>query len=146
MSTFDPNLILNAETTEANDTQLIPVPESDDGYMAVISKVEIRTAGDKPVAELHWDIDDQQVQAATGRDKNTVRQTVWLDLTPHGTLDMSKGKNTGLGKVRDAVGQNQAGKPWSFGTLQGSVARVFVSHRILDDGQIVAQIKRVTKA
>jgi hypothetical protein len=145
MSTFDINSLLNTQVTEANDTQLIPVPEGE--WTGVISKTELRVVkgkdGEAPVCEVYWDVDSDEVVAITGRDKNQVRQSVWLDLTASGTLDMGKGKNTSLGRLRDALGQNTPGKPWSFGMLLGQVATVVVSHRVADDGQVNAQVKKV---
>lgn len=146
MSVFDTNALLNATLSEPNDTQLIPIPEGE--WTGVISKVEIRTVkgkdGEVPVCEVSWDLDSPEVQTVTGRDKNSVRQSLWLDLTSSGTLDMGKGKNTALGRLRDALGQNVPGKPWSFGQLTGGVATVMVGHRVADDGQINANVKKVS--
>lgn len=143
MSTFNPTLFAETQYTEALDTTVIPVPEGD--WTAVIGKYEIRTPKDKVVLDVTWEIDSQEVQTVTGRDKNTVRQSIFLDITPHGTLDMSKGKNVQLGRLREALGQNQAGKPWSFGMLVGQVATVGVSHRTDDEGNIFSDVKRVAK-
>ena len=143
MSTFDPDMFMNTQTSDANDTQYVPVPVGE--YNGVIGEVKAGTAGDKPVLNITWGIDDDEVRAATGLDKPTVRQTVWLDLTPQGGLDMGKGKNVGLGKLREALGQNTPGKPWSPGMLNGQVARVQISHRSgKNPGEIFADVKQVT--
>lgn len=145
MSTFDVNALTNAQVSEANDTQIIPIPEGE--WTAVIAKYEIRAVkgkdGEVPVLEITWDIDSPEVQAATGRDKNSVRQSVWLDLTPSNTLDMGKGKNTSLGRLRDALKQNIPGKLWNFGLLVGQVATISVGHRVSDDGTINANVRKV---
>ena len=60
----------------------------------------------------------------------TVRQTIWLDLTESGSLDFGKGRNVGLGRLRDALGQNETGKPWQPGMMVGGVAKIKVTHSI----------------
>ena len=59
---------------------------------------------------------------------------------------MGKGKNVALGRLREALGQNTPGKPWSFGMLVGQVAKVAVKHRITDAGDTFAEVKRVLPA
>lgn len=75
----------------------------------------------------------------------SVRQTLWLDTTESGGLDFGKGKNVGLGRLREALGQNAPGKPWAPGMLVGGVAKVKVSHSIdkRDNVTINADVKAV---
>ena len=135
MSTFDVNAFQNATFTEALDTTYTPVPEGE--YTAAVREaddIKIRTTEKGSVIlDIKWTIDDASVAAATGFETNTVRQSVFLDTTANGGLDFSKGKNIQLGRLRNAVKQNQAGQPWTFGNLVGSVARITVKHRIVDD-------------
>ena len=147
MSAFDVNttILLNTQFTDANDTVVTPIDEGE--YTAVIEKTDLKS-GEKNgktwlSLEVVWSIDDEGQRAKTGRDKLTCRQNVFLDLTDHGTMDMGKGKNVGLGRLREAVGQNQKGKPWSFGMLAGQVATVLISQRVADDGQIFNDIRKV---
>jgi len=145
MSTFDPDLFMNTQTTDANDTKFVPIPEGE--YPAYVDNIEARRAGDKPVLELKWVINDEGVRAETGLEKPMVRQTIWLDLTEQGGLDSGKGKNIGLGKVREALGQNQSGRPWSPGMLIGANAFVKVGHRAgKEPGEVFADVKAVTAA
>lgn len=142
-SAFDPDLILNQQTTDATDTNFVPVPEGE--FRAAIDEIKPRTAGDKPVLEVKWIIDDDTVRAETGMDKPSVRQTLWLDLTTQGGLDMGKGKNVGLGKLREALGQNRPGQAWMPGMLVGGVALVSIKHRAgKEAGEIFADVKGVT--
>lgn len=140
MSNFDPDLFLSAQTTEANSTQSTPVPEGE--YNAVISSVEVRQAKTSTIMDVKWAIDDAAVTEATGIKNPTVRQSVFLDITANGGLDTSKGKNTQLGRLREAVKQNKAGQPWSPAQLSGSVARITVKHRI-DGENIYTDVKGV---
>lgn len=148
MSLFNPDTFLNSTFTEANDTQYIPVPEGE--WQATIDKVEAKVVGQetpRPVLNVTWKITDPAVQQATGRAENSVRQTIWLDVTESGGLDTGKGKNVGLGKLREALGQNTPGKAWTPGMLVGGVARVKVKHSIdkRDGVTINAEVSGVTK-
>lgn len=144
-STFDPDMFMNQQTADANDTQFVPVPEDD--YPAVIKEIKAGTAGDKPVLNITWAIDSEAAREATGLESPTVRQTIWLDLTDQGGLDMGKGKNVGLGKLREALGQNTPGQPWSPGMLSGQVAIIKVEHRAgKSPGEVYAGVKAVTAA
>lgn len=141
-SVFDPDMFMNQQTTESSSTVYTPVPEKE--YQGVIKEVKAGTAGDKPVLNITWAIDDQEAKDATGLDEPTVRQTIWLDLTPAGGLDMGKGKNVGLGKLREALGQNEPGRPWSPGMLSGQVAQITVKHRAgKEPGEVFADVKAV---
>lgn len=142
MSTFNPDQFMNQQTTEANDTNFEPIPVGE--YQAAITKIEPREAGGKPVLEVTWAINDQGVKDATGLDNPTARQTIWLDIGASGGLDNSRGKNVGLGKLREALGQNQAGQAWNPGMLNGQVANVKITHRSgKEPGQIFSQVAAV---
>ena len=140
-STFDPEMFMNQQTTDSNSTTYTPVPEKE--LQAYIKDVKAGTAGDKPVLNVTWATDDAEAREATGMDEPTVRQTIWLDLTPQGGLDMGKGKNVGLGKLREALGQNEPGQPWAPGMLFGQAAMISVKHRAGKDGEVFADVKAV---
>jgi len=144
MSTFDVNAFQNATFTESNSTTYTPVPEGE--YPAAIREaddIKIRaTEKGSVILDIKWTIDDASVTAVTGFETNTVRQSIFLDVTANGGLDFAKGKNIQLGRLREAVKQNQAGQPWTFGSLVGAVARVTVKHRLVDD-QIYTDVRGV---
>lgn len=143
MGMFDPESFLGTQTKESNSTVMIPVPEGE--YNAVVVSVAARQINDKVILDVVWKIDSAEVAAATGREENSVRQSIFLDMTSNGGLDFSKGKNVGLGRLREALGQNKDGKPWSPRNMEGQVARVLVTHRIdkNDDSIVYADVKRV---
>lgn len=158
--TFDPSEFLNKTVEGVLDTKLIPVPEnmSEEGYQAEIIKVDVRSwvkRDDSSVsglaADIQWEIQDEAVKTHCGRDKVTCKQGLMLDLTESGDLDMGKGKNIDLGKLRTVLNQNQKGVPWAFSMLEGQMAKIFVSHRFGDepdaDGElpVYAEVKRVGK-
>ena len=144
MSSFNPDTFLNTETAESNAVAYTPVPEGE--FNASIKTIKPRVLTDgRAVLDISWTVDDEQARTETGMAEPSVRQTIWLDTTESGGLDFGKGKNVGLGRLRDAVGQNQAGKPWAPGMLLGQVAKVKVSHSIdkRDGVTIQADVKAV---
>ena len=146
---FNPDQFLDMQVTESNDTKVIPVPVGE--YIAVISEVKCRQWQSKKdpsvsglALDLIWDIDDSAVKELLGRDKVTVKQGCMLDITDSGGLAMGKGRNVGLGRLREATGLNTPGQPFSFSMLNGRLAKVSVSHRI-DGEQIFSEVKQVAK-
>lgn len=149
MSQFDPNTFLDMTVQESNSTQAIPVPVGE--YVAVIEKVDARPWTSKAdptksgmALDVLWQIDDANVKALLERDKVTVKQGIMLDMTETGGLDMGKGKNISLGRLREALDMNQPGVPFSFRNMPGRAAKVVVSHRI-DGENIYAEVKAVAK-
>jgi len=152
MTTFDPASLFEQTTTEVNDTKIIPIPEGE--YLAVIEKAETATwqsrDGTKSGIRLdvHYLIDDEAAKAATGREKLSVRQGIMLDLTEDGRgLDMGKGKNVGLGRLREATGLNVPGQPFAMAMIPGRLVKIKVTQRAGDDPETVYNdVKGVAKA
>lgn len=155
-SIFNPDAFMNQQVSGEMDTQYINVPEGD--YMAMIDNVKPRKAKDSTILDVMWMIGADQpvingpdagksVQQVTGLPKNTVRQSLFLDLTPEGYLDVSKGKNVQLGQLRDALGQNDPQRPWGPNMLKGQAAKVTVKHRMADDGsgKIYTDVKNISR-
>jgi len=147
---FDPNQFLDMQTTDANDTKVVPVPVGE--YLAQVSEVKARTWTSKAdptksgvALDVQWEIEDANVKALLGRDKVTVKQGIMLDMTESGGLDMGKGKNIGLGRIREACGLNTPGQPFAASMLTGRMAKVSVTHRV-DGDQIYSEVKGVAKA
>jgi|SRR6185312_3459784 len=132
MSTFDPEQFLNTQHTEANDTKVIPVPPGE--YLAQITKltprkIKTKDGGERLVMDVQWEIQDESVKKKLGLEKMFARQSVFLDLTEQGSIDFSKGHNIQLGRLREACGQNKAGKKWSPSMLLHSSAYIFVEQQ-----------------
>lgn len=149
MSQFDPAAFLDMTFNEANSTQRIPVPAQE--HVVVIEKVATRkwTKRDDPsksglALDITYLIDDPAVKTLLGRDKVTVVQGIMLDLTESGALDFGKGKNTELGRLREATGLNAPGQPFGFRMLEGKVLKVLVSHRV-DGDRIYEDVKGTIK-
>lgn len=143
---FNPDELLTSVFEGANSTASNPIPEGE--YNATCTKVEVRQWQSKNdpskggfILSTTWEINDD-ISEQTGRDRNSARYEIFLDITPEGKLDMARGKNTRLGKLRAAVNLNEPGQSFSFTMLEGQQARVVVSHRINGE-EVYAEIKGV---
>lgn len=150
-SVFNPEEFLDQVTTEQNDTKIIPVPEDD--YMGISGKPSVRTwtSKDKSMSgvslDLPFEIDDAQAREITGRDKIIVRYSIGLDMIEVNgrmQLDMGKGKNVKLGKLREVFDLNVPGQPFGLMMLEGRVARISVTQRA-DGEDIFNDVKYVNK-
>lgn len=146
---FSPEQFLEMQVNESNDTKVIPVPVGE--YIALVSEVKCRQWQSKAdpsksglALDVIWEVDDQAVKELLGREKVTVKQGVMLDLTDGGGLDMGKGRNVGLGRLREACDLNIPGQPFSFQMLPGRAAKINVQHRV-DGDTIFAEVKAVAK-
>jgi hypothetical protein len=152
MSTFDPSTFMNQTFYGTNSTSRTPIPEGE--YPMIAKKVEVdpwQSKKDPTKAGLklnvQWAVDSAAVREVTGLSEPTCRQSIMLDLTETGGLDMGKGKNVGLGRLREAVGLNTPGQPFSFAMIEGRAAKGRVAWRVADDGTetIYDEVKAVTK-
>lgn len=145
---FDADQFLQASVTGSNDTKVIPVPEGD--YQGVLEKVSARQWQSKDgtqtglALDVFWLVEDQNVKTYLGRDSVTCKQGIMLDTTAEGGLDMSKGKNVGLGRLRESVDLNDPSRPFSFNDLPGRMAKISVRHRINGEDTF-AEVKAVAK-
>ena len=126
---FDPNSFFEQVITEIGSTEAVPIPAGE--YLATIDKKEVTTWQKKDDPSVHglklkitWSLEDQAVRDLLGRDKVVVVQDIMLDVTETGGLDMGKGRNVELNRLRAAVDLNVSG--FSFHQLDGRMARVTV--------------------
>lgn len=153
MSAFDPELFLQTQTEDASSTEFTPFPMGE--WPAMVKDVKARVIEGKdggpsrPVLDVTYFSDHAEVKEALGRDDGgQVRQSIWLDMTDAGTLDMGKGKNVSLGRLREAVGQNRPGQPWNPLMLIGSPVIITVTHTPskTGDGSVFANVASVAAA
>lgn len=150
MSTFDPNTFLSTEEAGALSTTFEPIPDGE--YEAMIGagdealKPRVTQSG-RHILDVTWELNDEALRERLGREKLTVRQSLFLDMTSQGTLDRGTGKNVQLGRLREALGQNDPSKPWSPMMLRGAgPAKIRITQRAGDDGvTIYNDVKAVTK-
>jgi hypothetical protein len=152
---FDANNFMSAVFEEANDTKRTPCPAGE--FQAMIEKVEPKTGiigkGERQGQawgglNVSYSVQDPAVLQLLGRDKCIVTDLVMLDLTPAGGLDMGPGKNIGLGRLREAVGLNQKGQPFSPMMLNGRFVKVAIKHvpGYRDPSSMEAEVSGVVKA
>jgi len=148
MSMFDPATFLDTPVTEANSTEVTPIPEGT--YLAVIIKAEARVWTSKAdptstgvVVDVTYELADTALEEEfQGR---TVKQGIMLDLTDSGTLDFGKGKNVSLGRLRESLKLNTPGETFAFSQLPGRLLKVFVKHRLYQD-TIFSEVKGTAPA
>lgn len=133
MTQFDPQAFLDTQTTEVNDTRVNPCPigEWPAGIDGVDMKSGVSQKTNEPWTRLNvkWKVEGCEANRIADRDPMYITQGILLDITESGGLDMGKGKNIGLGRLRDAVGLNKPGQPFSFRMLVGRSAKIRVDHR-----------------
>jgi hypothetical protein len=127
-NTFNAEAFLQQTYETSFATAMTPVPEGD--WTGQVEKIGVRTTDKgQAILDLTWQVLDDQVKQALGMDKPTVRQSLFLDLDANGKLDPDKNKNVQLGRVREALGQNDASRPWGVNMLIGGLAKIKVGHR-----------------
>ena len=146
-SAFDPAVFLDATTTEVNEKRPpIPTENPDDPnglYTAVIGEIKTDSGtigkGDnvgKPWVSMVIPLRIQvpaSVQGLGLPSELTLTDRAFLDLTPQGGLDNSKGKNRRQKDYRDATGMNNPGEAFAWRMLQGKVVKVRVTHEMYND-------------
>lgn len=143
---FSPEEFMNQTVNGEMSTFVPPTPAGD--YIATISKLVLRDAtkdGSVP-CDVLFDIDDADLKARLKRTRIGSKMTAWLDFKEDGkSLDNGEGKNTGLGKLRAATGQNDPTKPWAPSMLVGQPVRVKVINESDKNGDIRDKVTQVTK-
>jgi hypothetical protein len=143
---FNAEQFMSTVVKGAFDTKTVPIPEGE--YPGTITKLDLREVktknGDRIILEVTWEITDPAVEQATNRDKNYARQSIWLDVTPEGALSERKGTNIGLGRLREAIGQNNPDKDWNMPQLVGASAMVSIKHRLNETtGEVYGEVGSV---
>lgn len=149
-SDFNPEAFLASAVVDGElSTQTLNCPEG--RYRAQVGdRIDARQVdtknGVRTIVRVPWMILDDAVKAELERDTVIVTQDLWLDLDENGALDTGKGKNVDLGRVREAVGQNNL-PGWTFPSLRGQMAMVQVAHRsdTTNPERKYAEIRRITK-
>ncbi len=146
---FSPDQFLDMPIEGSNDTKIVPVPVGE--YTAVAEDVKVRQwqAKDDPsksglALDIVWSIDDAGLRELFGREKITCKQGIMLDLTDSGSIDMGKGRNIGLGRLREALSLNEPGQPFSFTMILGRLAKVSIKHRVHEE-DVFAEVKSIAK-
>ena len=118
-STFDPEMFMSQDTEEEMETKYTPIPEDD--YVSMIDEtLSLKEVNGTPVIDLYHIIDAPDLAATLGLDRISVKQSIFLDVGPDGTLAVGTNKNVNLGRLRAALGQNKSGQRWNPNMLAGA--------------------------
>lgn len=151
MTTFDPAQFIDMQTDQAL-TKRPPLPVGD--YTALIGTPDVKAwnskdgtkSGLRMAVPLRIQVPtDVQSMLGLNSSELTLTDSVFLDQNSAGGLDFGPGRNSGLRRYREALGQNVAGQPWSIRRLEGQPIRVKVSHDTYN-GDIVERVDGVAKA
>lgn len=132
---FDAEAFQNAVITEASSTSVNPWPPAE--YVVTIKKAEVRSGTISKGERAGQPWAGLSVQAEIGDPSllpegcpRVASGMIMLDLTDSGGLDMTKGRNVNLGRLREAAGLNTPGQPFSFPMLEGRTVKVTTGLRV----------------
>lgn|SRR3990167_2180567 len=148
MSIFNPDSFLQQETTQATEAKYTPIPEAE--YRATVDDVTSGLSSKKSVPFLNvtFEIHDENLRKQLGMEHVRVNMNLWLDLTETGAIEVGPNKNVKLGKLREALGQNQSGQAWSPLMMKGKGPVVILVSQRKDENDpevVYNDVKRVTK-
>lgn len=150
MSAFDLSTMENMVVEAANETKTTPVPEG--WYNSLIDSIRLKSVktdnGDRPVLEVTHNLYEapEELKQQLNRDKVTVRQDVWLDVTDAGTLAFGPNQNVGLGRLREACGENDPKKKFTFRLLEGKgPLKIHVTQKTNAQGDSFNNVDKIEK-
>lgn len=148
MNQFDPQAFLDATMT-APLTKRPPINPG--AYSATIGEVKSRNwqsrDGTKSGVALDVPLEVQLDPAETtrvGQPTVIITDSVMLDLTETGNLDIGPGKNRKLRAYREALDMNKVGDTFSPRAMQGRLVKVAVKHDV-NDGEVYERVGSVAK-
>lgn len=118
MSTFNPEAFEQTVVEQASETDFTPTPKGE--YTAYVDDYSWREVNDIPVCAAKLKIIDEKLKELLGQDDPWISYDMFIELEPNGTLAFGPNKNVALGRLREALGQNRAGEPWTFSMLRGA--------------------------
>lgn len=135
-STFNPDAFAQAQFEGKGDTRRLSSAIEEGEYPAVIEGpwgevTKIRVEKQYPILDIQWRPSAPELQQKLGVEKlPLVRQSIFLDVTESGGLDMAPFKNGDLNRLRDAIGLNTDGQRWTFMDFVGKAAKIKVVHKV----------------
>lgn len=147
---FDATQFLMTELNQANSTDFVLCPKGVwPAQVKDLKPKELTRDGEtRMVVDVIFEVSDPNAMATAGVDTPfVIRKGVFLDMTPQGTIDMGKGKNVELGRLREALGMNVPGQPFSFVAMKGRFLRAQVDHRVdpNDSSKVYSDVKGYAK-
>lgn len=150
MAKFNAESFLN-QTIEAKlDTKRIPMPEGDHDELRV-ADIQLKSGSKKEdggiwvMANIKLVNIDPNVAAEMKLGADAEPAIYWrefIDLDENGNIDVSDGKNIKLGKLRQALGQNNDDS-WTMLDMKGAVCGGRVKHKFNAEGDAYAELATV---
>lgn len=145
---FDPNQFLDVEMSAPLERRP-PLPPGD--YTAVIGEVKAAnwSKGDKSgtrlIVPLAIEIPPAVADSLRLNSSSlTLTDSIMLDTTEQGTIDMAPGRNSRLRLYREALDMNKPGDTFSPRRMQGRPVKVKLSHEMWQD-QIQERVDGVAR-
>lgn len=132
-SSFSLDAFQQGEFEGEGDTRRVRIEPKE--YNAMVAgpwgeKTKLRTEKGFLILDVVWQPDDEEQRRALGVEKlPTVRQSIFLDLTAQGSLDLGPLKNGDLNRLREVFDLNRPGVKWKFQDFIGRPAKINVKHR-----------------
>ena len=134
-TSFDLNSFQQASFEGQGDTRRLRIEPKE--YPAIVvgpfgeqGKTRLRVEKTYLILDVVWQPEDEVQKAALGLERlPTVRQSLFLDVTPQGGLDMGPFKNSDLNRLREVFALNDPKAAWSFANFVGRPARIKVEQR-----------------
>lgn len=143
-SAFSPDIFLQTNYQETTSTVASLLPK--DTYVGIIKDLVPRQVqGTKDTTKWYLFMDfnveigtPAALKEELGRDISKIRHSVGVELIEgSNAIDMGKGKNVQLGRIRDAAGQNVSGQAWAPGMLNGAMVKVDVTQEPSDKDPLI---------
>lgn len=135
-SSFNAEAFMQAKHKGALDTKLpvVPIGEYRLQLERLVPREQEVKKGERKgetivILDVIWEVLDERLKELLNMAKVTVRQSLFLDLTPEGQLDFGKAKNVALGRLREALGQNDPKKEWFPNMMLGAIVKGKVDHQ-----------------
>jgi len=115
------------------DTRRLRLEPAD--YSAVVvgpwgEKSKLKVEKEYVILEILWQPSSPEMEAKFNVEKlPPVRQSIFLDLTPGGGIDMGPFKNPDLNTLLTVFGLGQNGAAWKFSDFIGRPGKIKVGHR-----------------
>jgi len=136
---FDLDQFMQQDMTSAlSDRELLPPGE----YVAQIGKPKGKRWVSKDQSQTGVSVVFAlSVQTEDGSTVSVPTSFI-VTLNDDGKIDDAPGKNFRLKEYRDATGNNEEGKPFNLGMLEGQTVRVVISHDLYE-GKVSERVKSV---
>lgn len=117
VSTFNPDTFLTQEVKGANEVKYTPFPKGE--FVGYVDDIGMDEYDKQPVLVVTFASADENAKKIMGMEKPTIQDRIFIDME-NGVIAFGTNKNVKLGRLREALGQNNPNKPWNFNLLRGA--------------------------